>query len=78
MCAKPVTVPDARPSVGVWRHVSRALERERRRVAAERDAAILAAAGPDPDDALGPRIGLLLDDQERVLSEAIRNAFDLD
>ncbi len=29
--------------------MSRALERERRRVAAERDAAILAAAGPDPD-----------------------------
>lgn len=31
-----------------------------------------------PRDALGPRIGLLLDDQERALSEAIRNAFDLD
>ena len=29
--------------------VSRALERERRRVAAERDAAILSAAGPDPE-----------------------------
>ena len=29
--------------------VSRALERERRRVVAERDAAILAAAGPDPE-----------------------------
>lgn len=29
--------------------VARALERERRRVAAERDAAILAAAGPDPE-----------------------------
>jgi Arc/MetJ-type ribon-helix-helix transcriptional regulator len=29
--------------------VSRALERERRRVAAERDAAILARAGPDPE-----------------------------
>ena len=29
--------------------VSRALERERRRVAAERDAAILAGAGPDPE-----------------------------
>lgn len=33
--------------------VSRALERERRRATAERDAAILAKAGPDPDlDAL--------------------------
>src|SRR4051812_9046480 len=31
-----------------------------------------------PRDALGPRVGLLLDDQERPLSEAIRNAFDLD
>lgn len=29
--------------------VSRALERERRRVAAERDAAILAGGGPDPE-----------------------------
>jgi Arc/MetJ-type ribon-helix-helix transcriptional regulator len=29
--------------------VSRALERERRRVAAERDAVILAEAGPDPE-----------------------------
>jgi len=29
--------------------VARALERERRRVAAERDAAILARAGPDPE-----------------------------
>lgn len=29
--------------------VSRALERERRRAVAERDAAILAAAGPDPE-----------------------------
>lgn len=31
-----------------------------------------------PKDSLGPRIGLLLDDQERALSEAIHNAFDLD
>ena len=31
-----------------------------------------------PRDALGPHIGLLLDDQERALSAAIRNAFDLD
>jgi mRNA interferase MazF len=31
-----------------------------------------------PKDALGSRIGLLLDDQERALSEAIRAAFDLD
>lgn len=31
-----------------------------------------------PKEALGARIGLLLDDQERALSEAIRNAFDLD
>jgi Arc/MetJ-type ribon-helix-helix transcriptional regulator len=29
--------------------VSRALERERRRMVAARDAAILAAAGPDPE-----------------------------
>jgi Arc/MetJ-type ribon-helix-helix transcriptional regulator len=29
--------------------VSRALERERRRVSAENDAAILAQTGPDPD-----------------------------
>ena len=29
--------------------VSRALERERRRVVAERDAAILARSGPDPE-----------------------------
>ena len=29
--------------------VSRALERERRRAAAERDVAILAASGPDPE-----------------------------
>jgi Arc/MetJ-type ribon-helix-helix transcriptional regulator len=29
--------------------VSKALDRERRRVIAERDAAILAKAGPDPD-----------------------------
>jgi Arc/MetJ-type ribon-helix-helix transcriptional regulator len=29
--------------------VTRALERERRRVIAERDAAILAATGPDPE-----------------------------
>jgi hypothetical protein len=29
--------------------VSRALERERRRVVAERDAAILSGAGPDPE-----------------------------
>jgi Arc/MetJ-type ribon-helix-helix transcriptional regulator len=29
--------------------VSRALERERRRAAAERDAEILAATGPDPE-----------------------------
>ncbi|HUN77362.1 MAG TPA: ribbon-helix-helix domain-containing protein [Solirubrobacteraceae bacterium] len=29
--------------------VSRALERERRRALAQRDAAILAAAGPDPE-----------------------------
>lgn len=29
--------------------VSRALERERRRLAAERDAEILAASGPDPE-----------------------------
>ena len=29
--------------------VTRALERERRRVIAERDAAILASSGPDPD-----------------------------
>lgn len=29
--------------------VTRALERERRRVAAERDAAILAELGPDPE-----------------------------
>jgi mRNA interferase MazF len=31
-----------------------------------------------PKDALGPRIGLLLDDQEQRLSDAIRAAFDLD
>lgn len=31
-----------------------------------------------PVGALGPRIGLLLDDQETALSQAIRNAFDLD
>lgn len=31
-----------------------------------------------PVNALGERIGLLLDDQETALSEAIRNAFDLD
>lgn len=31
-----------------------------------------------PTAALGPRIGLLLDDQEPDLSEAIRAAFDLD
>lgn len=31
-----------------------------------------------PKEALGSRIGLLLDDQERALSDAIRAAFDLD
>ena len=31
-----------------------------------------------PAGALGAQIGLLLDDQESVLSEAIRAAFDLD
>jgi mRNA interferase MazF len=31
-----------------------------------------------PKDALGARIGLLLDDQEQDLSDAIRAAFDLD
>ena len=31
-----------------------------------------------PKYALGARIGLLLEDQESVLSEAIRAAFDLD
>lgn len=31
-----------------------------------------------PRDALGSRIGLLLDDQEQALSEAIHAAFDLD
>lgn len=31
-----------------------------------------------PTDALGSRIGLLLDDQERALSQAIHAAFDLD
>ena len=31
-----------------------------------------------PKEALGTRIGLLLDDQERPLSEAIHAAFDLD
>jgi mRNA interferase MazF len=31
-----------------------------------------------PRDALGPRVGLLLDDQERTLSEALHTAFDLD
>lgn len=31
-----------------------------------------------PADALGEQIGLLLDDQERALSEAIGTAFDLD
>jgi mRNA interferase MazF len=31
-----------------------------------------------PKDAIGPRIGLLLDEQERGLSDAIHAAFDLD
>lgn len=31
-----------------------------------------------PVEALGPQIGVLLDPQESALSEAIRNAFDLD
>jgi len=31
-----------------------------------------------PRDALGPRIGMLLDEQEQDLSDAIRAAFDLD
>ena len=31
-----------------------------------------------PKDAIGLRIGLLLDEQERALSEAIHVAFDLD
>jgi mRNA interferase MazF len=31
-----------------------------------------------PKEALGTRIGLLFDDQERALSEAIHAAFDLD
>lgn len=31
-----------------------------------------------PREALGSRIGLLLDDQERALSQAIHAAFDLD
>lgn len=31
-----------------------------------------------PKEALGSRIGLLLDDQEHALSEAIHAAFDLD
>jgi len=31
-----------------------------------------------PADALGSRIGMLLDSQEGALSDAIRNAFDLD
>jgi mRNA interferase MazF len=31
-----------------------------------------------PKDAIGPRIGLLLDEQERELSQAIHAAFDLD
>lgn len=31
-----------------------------------------------PKDAIGSRIGLLLDEQERELSEAIHAAFDLD
>ena len=31
-----------------------------------------------PKDAIGPRIGLFLDEQERELSEAIHAAFDLD
>lgn len=31
-----------------------------------------------PSDALGTQIGLLLDEQEEVLSAAIRAAFDLD
>jgi mRNA interferase MazF len=31
-----------------------------------------------PKEALGSRIGLLLDDQERALSEAVHAAFDLD
>lgn len=31
-----------------------------------------------PKEALGSRIGLLLDDQERALSDAIHAAFDLD
>lgn len=31
-----------------------------------------------PADALGPRVGLLLDSQEGALSATIRNAFDLD
>ncbi len=31
-----------------------------------------------PKVAIGPRIGLLLDEQESELSEAIRAAFDLD
>lgn len=31
-----------------------------------------------PVAALGDRVGLLLDDQEKLLSEAIRAAFDLD
>jgi len=31
-----------------------------------------------PKEAIGSRIGLLLDDQERALSAAIRDAFDLD
>jgi Arc/MetJ-type ribon-helix-helix transcriptional regulator len=49
--------------------VTRALERERRRVVAARDAEILARAGADPELA-----GLA----EHALSEAIRAAFDLD
>lgn len=40
--------------------VSRALERERRRMRAEQDAAILAADGPDPDlaDLAGHTVGV--------------------
>jgi mRNA interferase MazF len=31
-----------------------------------------------PKERIGPQVGVLLDDQEQALSDAIRAAFDLD